>query len=193
MQRKTTLNRAAVINAVRDAQLASGNAWICVDDISKLLPAMEKTVLQATLKSTQAAGFLRFNGSGYAIRTTLNRSEQLAYAETLKACQQLGRPVALFEIKTVGRETLWKQMSRLVYKGYLRQSNGRYTPTRQAHATPAVPLAATKRPRKTTVAKAPRKTRQGAALSTNAQQDAPSLGARLRALAAALIALFVRP
>ena len=181
------------MNAVCDAQLALGAGWVRADDIPALLPNMDRAVLQATLESAKEDALLLFDGSSYAVRTVLNRSEQRAYSETLEACQRLGRPVALSEIGTADRKDLSRQMSRLVFKGYLRETNGRYTPTRQAHATLTMPLAAAKRPRKKTVAKARVRANQEAALVVTAQQDSPSLSARVRALAAALLALFVRP
>ena len=193
MATKKTLVRTSVINAIRDAQLASGSEWICADNIPSMLPSMDESDMQEALATATRDGLLWFDGSSYAVRTTLNRLEQRSYSEVLQACQQLGRPVALSEIQTVDREQLWKQLSRLVYKGYLRKANKRYTPTRPAHPTPTMPLTAAKRPRKKTVTKAPCETREEAALTAPPQQDAPSLRARLRALAAALIALFIRP
>jgi hypothetical protein len=193
MATKKALTRISVMNAIHDAQLASGSEWICADDIQGMLPSMGESDLQEALYTATRAGFLWFDGSSYAVRTTLNRLEQRSYSEVLQACQQLGRPVAVSEIKTVDREQLSRELSRLVYKGYLRQANGRYTPTRQAHATPTMPLAAAKRPRKKTVAKARVGANQEAALVVTAQQATPSLSARFRALAAALLALFVRP
>ena len=197
MKPKIVVNRNSgfrlIVSAVRDAQLASGSEWICADDICKMLPNMDGNVVRNALQSAASTGILLSNGSSYAVKTALNPSEQRAYSETLKACQKLRRPVAISEIETVDRPSLARQMSRLVYKGFLRKTNNRYTPTRQEHTRLATPSVDTKRPRRKAVTKARSKASQGAALVVTAQQDSPSLSARFRALAAALLALFVRP